>query len=687
MTRIAFRNFTGGEVTPTLSARYDLKKMGSFLQACQNFLPNLHGDVERRPGMVFVDAIGNNACVLLPFIFNTERKNNYVLIFSSDGNIRVAQESGLIGSAPMESPYELNEVYEISIVQLADVLYLAHPNHPLMKLYRRGKDPYEWKIDEVTINKSLPPPEAPIVEFQRNNADDTAELNYDLSYKVSAVDWDGVESVGSGAGGVRGKYPTDWVVGNCVALKWTPVSGAKEYNVYRESAGFYGFIGISNTIDENGYVVFSDQNYEPDTSVTPKYDWNPFMEEIDGETVNYPPACVCFHGQRLWLAGGTKNPATLYASRVGDFESFRKSSPLQDDDPLEFMLASGSIDDIRWMVSFNDLIVGTAGAEYRVTSSGAAITPSDCQINTQSFWGSSNIQPELIGQSILHCQRSGSHVRDLFYSWESDGYAGNDLSVLAPQLVEEHYIKQWCFQQSPSPRLWAVRDDGVLLCLSYMKEQNIFGWSRHRTDGFVWSVACINGEASDVVMIVVERDGACVLERLDDGTSESDKVADVVYLDCAHIFEGDYMTEISGEEEITLTYLIGEDTEVTNVDIYGGASGNDTNTGGGGNDTNTGGGGDDTGGGGTTGNRYVVEGNMSLDLSGYTHDDSIHFGGGISPDDITISITGTNVLLEYRYSGGFGVVNLIGWGDSSDRLDRVTFEDGYPERSISDWNG
>ena len=51
MPRVAFRNFTGGEVTPTLSARYDLQKFGSFLQCCENFIPNLHGDIERRPGI------------------------------------------------------------------------------------------------------------------------------------------------------------------------------------------------------------------------------------------------------------------------------------------------------------------------------------------------------------------------------------------------------------------------------------------------------------------------------------------------------------------------------------------------------------------------------------------------------------------------------------------------------------
>ena len=46
------------------------------------------------------------------------------------------------------------------------------------------------------------------------------------------------------------------------------------------------------------------------------------------------------------------------------------------------------------------------------------------------------LAPIIIGNSILHVQRHGARVRDLFYSLEKDGYAGNDLSILAPHLFE-----------------------------------------------------------------------------------------------------------------------------------------------------------------------------------------------------------------------------------------------------------
>lgn len=555
MSRIAFRNFTGGEVTPTLCARYDLKKFGSFLQTCRNFVPNLHGDVERRPGTKYIADLGSNS-VLIPFQFNTEASNNYVLIFQN-GTIKIAQADGML-EASMSSPYSMSDVYGISFAQVGDVLYLAHPGYALRKITRSGSVPYTWTISTVSINQSLSPPATPSATWHRGEgAGNEDNENATLRYVVTSVDGDGVESVASKVGKCKGRYPTDWIVGDYVTVSWTAVSGASEYNIYRESAGYYGYIGTSSS------TSFEDQNFEPDTAQTPKKNWNPFANGNN-------PTCVAFHQQRMWLGGGSKNPATIYASRTGDYESFRKSMPLQDDDALEYVIASGSVDDVKWLVSFDSLLIGTAGAEYKAAASdGKAITPSSCNITVQSYWGSKALQPLVIGQSIMHCQRSGSHVRDLYYTLESDGYAGNDLSVLAPQLVETYGIRQWCYQQSPVSAVWAVRSDGVLLALTYMREQNIFGWSRHVTDGQYISVAVINGDDEDVVMAVVKRtiNGATkyYLERVMPRFKDSTDIKDAWYVDAGKAIAGSSVTANADGKKVVCSgfqHLAGKKVQV-----------------------------------------------------------------------------------------------------------------------------
>ena len=513
--RVAITNFTGGEVAPSLSARYDLGRYKNSLQCMENFIPSVHGNAERRPGTHFIDSIGSGDAIILPFSFSIEAIHNFIIVLT-DETLQIATADGIL-STSLDTPWDVEDLINISYAQVGDVVYFTHKDYAMRKLLRSGSFPnYTWTFSTVNLNSSIATPGTPTAVFSGGGT------GYTLRYKVVAVDSNGKESLPSAAGTVDGKHVSDWVVGNYVTISWTAVSGASEYNVYREEAGYYGFIGIS------AGTSFVDNNYEADISDTPRENWNPFASG------NHPNV-VSFHQQRMVLAGTKDNPQAFYMSRVGDFENFRKSRPIQEDDPVEYSIASGNIDTVAWVASFGDLLIGTSGSEYKASGGGDAITVSNISITAQSYWGSSNLPPIIIGNSIMHVQRHGARVRDLYYSLEKDGYAGNDLSIMAPHLFEGHSLRQWCFQQAPYSTIWIVRDDGVLLSLTYMKEHDIWGWSRHITQGKVRSVATIAGESGDDVYMVVEREAGSIieyyLERLGNRWQESDGIAEAFYMD------------------------------------------------------------------------------------------------------------------------------------------------------------
>ena len=518
----AYNNFTGGEISPTLSGRYDLSRFSHCARRMENFLPGLHGDVKRRPGTRYVGTL-DGFSVLIPFRFSVEPEQNFVLIFSS-GKMRVASESAM-QAAEVATPYAAEDLYALSYAQVGDVVYLAHPKYPLHKVERLGSPgAYTWELKTVALNTSLPAPGKPTVKFK---VVEPKANDYPLRYKVVAVDAKGKQSLPSEAGeDAAGKFPTDWVVGESCSITWNAVAGAEEYNIYREAAGYYGFIGVTKA------TSFTDQNYEADTSDTPREDWDPFK---DGNN----PVTVAFHQQRMVLGGTKTEPQALYMSRVGDFENFRKSRPLQEDDPVEYVLASGSIDAIAWAASFGDLLIGTAGAEYKATGENGVVTAKSVEITSQSYWGSSSLAPIIVGNSILHVQRHGAKVRDLFYSLEKDGYSGNDLSIMAPHLFEGYTLKQWAYQQTPGSVIWVVRDDGLLLALTYLKEHDIWGWSRHPIDGEVVSVATLSGEKSDVLMLVTRRAGKYYLERMADEWANTEGIEDAYFVDCGLTMESE----------------------------------------------------------------------------------------------------------------------------------------------------
>ena len=536
--RVALQNFTGGEISPTLSARYDLSRYRNSVACMENMLPGLHGDVARRPGTRFLAELEASA-VLLPFSFSSLPSQNFIFVLG-EKSLRIATTRGLTTAPVIATPYAAQDLLSICHAQVGDVVYLAHPAYPLHKIVRRDAEggSYAWSIEQVQLNTSLPAPAAPSLSFSGSGG------SYTLRYKVAAVDANGRQSLPSPAGEcASARHPSDWVVGNSTTISWQAVPDAAEYNIYREEAGYFGFIGVASG------TSFSDQNYKADTTDTPREDWNPFA---DGNN----PGVVAFHQQRMVLAATPGTPQAFYMSRTGDFESFRKSRPAQDDDPVEYLIASGSIDSVTWVASFGDLLVGTSGSEYKASGGdGAAITPQKVSITAQSYWGSAGLAPIIIGNSVLHVQRHGSRVRDLFYSLEKDGYAGNDLSILAPHLFEGHTIKQWAYQQTPGSTIWCVRDDGLLLAFTYMKEHDIWGWSRHITYGKVLSVATVADEGGDALIMVVQRTIAGrtrhFLERLAPIWADSQPIAEAYFVDCGlSILASGPTREVAGLEHL-----------------------------------------------------------------------------------------------------------------------------------------
>ena len=184
--RIALQNFTGGEVAPTLSARYDLARYRNCVSCMENMLPGLHGDVARRPGTRYLAELDGPA-VLLPFSFSADAGQNFALILSHK-SLRVADANGLVpGLEPLATPYATADLLEISHAQVGDVVYLAHRRHPLHKLIRSDAPAggYAWHLQPVALNTSLAAPAAPTVSFQGTAG------SYSLRYKVAAVDANG----------------------------------------------------------------------------------------------------------------------------------------------------------------------------------------------------------------------------------------------------------------------------------------------------------------------------------------------------------------------------------------------------------------------------------------------------------------------------------------------------------------
>lgn len=227
------------------------------------------------------------------------------------------------------------------------------------------------------------------------------------------------------------------------------------------------------------------------------------------------PTCAGFFEDRLVFAGSKAEPQTFWASKTGDYYNFGTSIPALDNDAITATLNGGQMNGIKAIIAFGEMILLTAGGEYKVTGNGKPITGENVLSQAQEYRGISDVLPVTVGSRIVYLQQQGNLIRDLAYSYDVDKYTGDDLNLLAAHLFERHKITSMTYQQTPNSIVWCTREDGVLLGLTYLKEQDVYAWHQHSTaHGKFINVCAISGPQEDELYCVVEREGNYYVERM-----------------------------------------------------------------------------------------------------------------------------------------------------------------------------
>lgn len=327
---------------------------------------------------------------------------------------------------------------------------------------------------------------------------------------------------------------------------WSGENPKQTGHVTLQSFGqdYYGIVKIESI--ESGTSATATVIRElGDTKATQDFAISPWSEEK-----GYP-VCTKFFEDRLVFGGNKTYGQTFWMSKSGDYFNFATSVPSQDTDAVTGTLNGGQINGIKAMIAFEDLIMLTAGGEHKVTGNNKAISPSNMLSKAQEYRGINDVEPVTVGSRIIYIQQQGSIVRDLAYTYDADKYTGDDINILAGHLFERHKLVSMAYQQTPNSIVWCVRDDGLLLGLTYLKEQDVIAWHQHQTmGGSFYDVASISGDNEDELWCVVERDGQYMLEKLAE-RDLSDKVEDQFFVDCGKQFEvAEGISNLTGLEHL-----------------------------------------------------------------------------------------------------------------------------------------
>lgn len=276
------------------------------------------------------------------------------------------------------------------------------------------------------------------------------------------------------------------------------------------------------------------------------------------------PRHVTFYEARLVLAATLTLPQTLWFSETGNYWVILPAASPAGTDPFFFTIKSERHNQIQWLASSTRLSVGSIGDEWVVTGSTDGFSAETVNVNRQSAKGSEAIRPIMSGSTTLYVERLGRNVNEFVYDYRTASYSSINLSILSPHLTDSYPIVRWAHQVVPNGIVWCVMENGNVITLTYQREHEVTGWTRHDTQGLFKDVCCIPDEVEREtnVWFLIEREinGSTVLylERL---TKEFvDQESDYAWMvDCALQYDnpGTPITNVTG-----LDHLEGETVSV-----------------------------------------------------------------------------------------------------------------------------
>lgn len=442
------------------------------------------------------------------------------------------------------SPYTGSDI--VNYAQNNDVMTLTSTAYAARELKRTGAAAWSFGTVSFAISLAAPTGVSAVATIPTSTNPTTQ------SYVVVSVAADlTTQSVASAPATCSNNLT---IAGNFNTITWGAVAGAARYYVYRLRAGVYGFVGQTTG------TSLVDDNITPDVVTTP-----PTSSITLNTGAGDYPAAVTYYERRRWFGGTTLKPPNFWMTRSGTEANLSSSVPSQADDALELRIATQQQQSIRHLVALNDVIALTASGEHRIFADGGpAISLDTLSIKPQGASGANLAQPALADDRALYVQAQGSYIRELAFDPSGLGrFTSENVGVMAPHLFDGFDILELAYCRAPVPVLWALRSDGVLLGMTHMPSQQVYGWHRHVMGGegaVIESIAVIPENNEDVLYLAVRRPlgngyAHVTIERIT--TRHFIDQDNAFFVDCGLTYDGAPATTIRG-----LWHLEGREVDI-----------------------------------------------------------------------------------------------------------------------------
>lgn len=278
------------------------------------------------------------------------------------------------------------------------------------------------------------------------------------------------------------------------------------------------------------------------------------------------PAAVSMFQNRVWFGGFQNNPATVIASKFGDYETFNSSSPAQKDDYLN-LRCNQLKTKIRNMVGGQNVMCcfSEDGISYvDGGSTGLIATNENIEFKLKNRMPAGNSTPGFKDDVMLYSSSDGTKLYGVDFDLLVNRFQVSDLAKYAKditkaKITELHYVN------NESKLVYGLTEEGTMFALLYEKGQ-YQGFFPLDFGGMVYDICPVKVGRNYKLLMVVFRDGEWYLEeKLDMGnyidtstprlTDEEkkwatyDNLENNIALDCYQSYDESFNAEIQITDE------------------------------------------------------------------------------------------------------------------------------------------
>jgi hypothetical protein len=278
------------------------------------------------------------------------------------------------------------------------------------------------------------------------------------------------------------------------------------------STAVYGTAEVL-TVAGNGLSVTADvidDFYSTDPSVS-------WQESGFSEYQGYPRTVSLFDN-RLLFAGTKKKPQAFFYSGINSYDNFTATTTLADA-PFYVETLSDDQSAVQWITAQRELFVGTASVEGVLTTrkqDEAQSAENLPIVRWNESMGSAHRPALPMRDSLLILQRGRTTLNMLGYSIDKDGYTGEEVSLLCPNLFSSGVL-QMAHLREPYTGVFTVQEDGTIAHMVYEPKLQVTGWCKYTTQGgefeSIQSLPSSGNESTD------EDEVWCVVKRTINGVT------------------------------------------------------------------------------------------------------------------------------------------------------------------------